>query len=180
MADPVTEAGPPPGGPPKPGGKIAGFPRRNVLVFVGALGAAVAYFWWKNRQSSSASTDAGATADTTGTDDSADLSALETELQDLQAAAGAGAAGGGGTTGTTGDGGGGDGTTGGTPPPPVHKPTPTRYQQITVGGPNGTRDLYQIAKAYGLTEAQLIQLNPQLKKYEGTKKPIPKRQKITV
>lgn len=39
-------------------------------------------------------------------------------------------------------------------------------------------DLYNIAKALGMTEAQFLKLNPSLKKYEGTGKGVPTGTKI--
>jgi hypothetical protein len=53
-------------------------------------------------------------------------------------------------------------------------------KQVTVGGPHATKDLYQLAKQYHITEAQLLKMNPGLKKYEGSKKPIPVKTKIKV
>lgn len=182
---PVTD----PANPPKKGDgkKIFGLPRQGVIIFAVVFVGAVGWFWIRNRgQSPSADTSGAAGTSATdsgqGTDDSAALSAIEQQLQDLQSEQAA--SGGGGATGTTGDG------TGTTAPGPGTGTTSTgtdktigpgaKFQQIDVGGPNATRDLYQIAKAYGLTEKQLVALNPQLKKYVGTKKPIPKKQKITV
>jgi hypothetical protein len=51
---------------------------------------------------------------------------------------------------------------------------------ITVGGPHATKDLYALAKQYHESEAALLAENPFLKKYEGTKKPIPVKTKIKV
>ena len=38
----------------------------------------------------------------------------------------------------------------------------------------GRFDLQKIATGHGLTEKQLLQLNPHLRKYAGTGKPVPK------
>jgi hypothetical protein len=65
---------------------------------------------------------------------------------------------------------------GGTPPPR----RPAGLKTITVGGPHATKDLYQLAKQYGISENRLIQINPNLKRYEGSGKPIPTKTKIKV
>jgi hypothetical protein len=63
-------------------------------------------------------------------------------------------------------------------PGPVDKPQPIRF--VEVGGPHAKDDLQELAKSYGITEAELIKLNPGLKRYEGSKKPIPTRTRIKV
>jgi hypothetical protein len=65
---------------------------------------------------------------------------------------------------------------GGTPPPR----RPAGLKTITVGGPHATKDLYQLARQYGISEARLIQINPNLKRYEGSGKPIPTKTKIKI
>jgi hypothetical protein len=84
--------------------------------------------------------------------------------------------GGGGGQGGGGNGGGGHHKQGGGGTGPPHH----TIRHITIGGPHATKDLYQIAKQYGITEQRLLALNPFLKKYEGTKHPIPKRTRIRV
>jgi hypothetical protein len=194
----TTRADAPPGGKkPGAGKKIAGLPRPVVIGFFVALGGGILYFWASRRGSSAAASGDGSggasgvlATDSANSDEQ--FASLESQLQDLEdqfAQSGAGGGSGGGTTGTTGDGGGGTGTgdggggtgtgtgtggggTGGNPLDKLH--------QTTVGGKGATRTLWQIAHDNGITEDQLIKLNPQLKKYVGSKKPIPKRQKITV
>lgn len=187
VSTPAPEAAPP-GGKPK-GKTIAGLPAPVAIAGIIAFVIAGGYFLLHRNSASTASTDTGSSA-TDGAaaapDDSAALADIEQQLADLNGslaggAAGGGSDGGGGVTGTTGDGGGtgtgtGTGTgSGGTPANPLDK-----LHQATVGGKGATRDLYQIAKDNGITEAELIRLNPQLKKYEGSKKPLPKRTKIIV
>ncbi len=185
----------PPGGKPAKGKTIAGLPAPVAIAGLIAFVVAGGYFLLHRQSASSSGSTAGdstAGGAAAAPDDSAALSDIEQQLADLngslgQLGAGSGAGGsdgGGGLTGTTGDGGGtgdgtgtgtGTGTGGGTGGNPLDK-----LHQATVGGKGATRDLYQIAKDNGITEAELIRLNPQLKKYEGSKKPIPKRQKIIV
>lgn len=71
--------------------------------------------------------------------------------------------------------------------PPKYHTTPTSH---TVGGTGGGKthtirargdqDLYEIAKANGISEDELIHLNPNLKKYQGTKRKIPKGTRVKV
>lgn len=193
MADTQTTstAADPPGGA-KTKGKpktIGGLP--VPVVIAGGLAFAIAAVYFLMHRSAASSSSAGTAGDTTASganspaDDSAALADIEQQLADLNGQLGGGSSGGGGSdgggglTGTTGDGGGtgtGTGTgSGGSAPNPLDK-----LHQTTVGGKGATRDLYQIARDNGITEAELVKLNPQLKRYVGTKKPIPKRQKIIV
>jgi hypothetical protein len=106
MSEPTTStAGKP------PGKKILGMNRTTVIIFAVALVGAGAWFLWKKHQASTAAAATSTTTPTTdtsgtGTDDSGDLSAIQSELEQLLASegtagAGAGSAGGGGTTTTT-------------------------------------------------------------------------------
>lgn len=188
----TTTAADPPGGPKGKGkGKpktIGGIPAPVAIAGIVAFGLAAVYFLM--HRSSSAASSAGAGDQTAGganspADDSAALADIEQQLADLNGmigqGGGGGSDGGGGTVGTTGDGGGGTGTgTGtGTGGPPAKNPV-DKLHYIEAGGKGATRTLWQIAHDNGISEAQLLRLNPQLKKYEGSKKPIPKRQRILV
>jgi hypothetical protein len=92
-----------------PGKKILGLPRTTVIIFAVVLVGAGGWFLYKRRQASAAaSTAATAPAGTgTGTDTSGDLSAIQSELEQILAnegasgGQGAGSSGGGGTTTTT-------------------------------------------------------------------------------
>jgi Fibronectin type III domain len=108
----------PPATAPGSGKRILGLPRTTVIAGGIALTGALAYFLYTRKKSSTAGADAASSAagsactdangnpgtldamgncNASGTDDSADLSALQTELQDLQGEV----AGGTGSTGTT-------------------------------------------------------------------------------
>src|SRR6185312_9874648 len=158
---------------------IAGLPA--PVVIAGGVAFVIAGIWFLTRRGQAAGSSTGAGDSTAGgaagsPDDSAALSDIEQQLADLNGslgqlgaggASGGGSDGGGGVIGTTGDGGG-----TGTPPPAAG------VHWATVGGKGATRDLYQIARDNGISEAELIRLNPQLKKYVGTKRPLPKRTRI--
>jgi hypothetical protein len=88
-------------------------PRTALIVAGGALAAGIAFFWWRNRQSSQASQSATSSStgctdsqgnsvpcpDSTGVDYSGELSVIQTELETLLSEEGGTTAGGG--TGTT-------------------------------------------------------------------------------
>lgn len=65
------------------------------------------------------------------------------------------------------------------PVPPMHVAPPSGQTTKTVTA-NGKQTLWQIAHANGITEMHLIQLNPHLGIYYGTKKNIPKGTKVKV
>lgn len=167
--------------------KIAG----KVPVWVVAVALVGIYYWYTHYGpgASSSATGSSAIDPSTGQPYAAELAAADQEIADLQNSSG-------GTGSGTGSG-------SGTPPPPPppgpkppipfpprphghghrrgHKP-PYRqaYQQVWIGGKHAKFDLQQIARQYGLTEAQLTELNPQLKKYVGSRKPVPVHMQITV
>jgi hypothetical protein len=196
-AEPAVTTAPPEGGAAPPDGKpkgkgktIAGLPAPVAIAGIIAFVVAGGWFLLHRGQAagSSAAGDSTAGGAAGSPDDSAALSDIEQQLSDLNGtlgqlgggASGGGSDGGGGVTGTTGDGGG-TGTGTGTGGPPAKPPNPAAgIHWATVGGKGATRDLYQIAHDNGISEAELIRLNPQLKKYSGTKKPLPKRTRILV
>jgi hypothetical protein len=57
-----------------------------------------------------------------------------------------------------------------------HKPP--KHEKFVLA--NGHQDLYQIASAHSLSEAKLIELNPGLKSYEGSKKPVRRGTKVRI
>jgi hypothetical protein len=195
-SEPAVTTPPEPGGaPPDPKGKgkaktIAGLPAPVAIAGIIAFVVAGGYFLLHRGQAASSSGGGDSTAGGAAgsPDDSAALSDIEQQLADLNGslgqlggggASGGGSDGGGGVIGTTGDGGGTG--TGGTTGPPAKTPMPTQgVHWTTVGGKGATRDLYQIARDNHISEAELIRLNPQLKKYVGSKKPLPKRTRIIV
>jgi hypothetical protein len=135
-----------------------------------AAGGALAWFWWRNRQSSQASD----TSDTTdeadlGTSqaDSDQLASLQDEIAALQGAvATQQTTGAGSTTGTT---------------TPTGSTTPAGNTKWVTA--NGKQDIYQISKANGLTESKFLNLNKtqkNLQKYVGTGKPLPKGWRVRV
>ena len=169
--------------------KIAG----KVPVWVVAVALVGIYYWYTHYgPGSSTSSTSGAIDPATGQPYAAELASADQEIADLQNQSG-GSSGGSGTPPP--------------PPPPPHPgphpgpkppiPYPPRphghghrrghkppyrqaYQQVWIGGKHAYLDLQQIARQYGLTEAQLTELNPQLKKYVGSKKPVPVHMQITV
>jgi hypothetical protein len=63
-------------------------------------------------------------------------------------------------------------------PAPAPGGTASPLRQVTISARN--RDLYRLARSYGMTESQFLKVNPGLKKYEGTGKAIPIGTTITV
>jgi hypothetical protein len=70
------------------------------------------------------------------------------------------------------------------PYPAVHTKDTGGQPKANAGGKtvtaNGSDDLYQIAKANGISETKLVALNPSLAKYVGSHKDIPKGTKVKV
>lgn len=65
-----------------------------------------------------------------------------------------------------------------TTPAPAPGGTASPLRQVTISARN--RDIYRLARSYGMTESQFLKVNPGLKKYEGTGKAIPIGTQITV
>lgn len=73
-------------------------------------------------------------------------------------------------------------------PPPVIPPTTTPQTQpsknkkpgTSIVTAQGSMDLYRIARMEGISLGRLLQLNPHLKRYEGTHKHIPRGVKVRV
>ncbi|HEY6275594.1 MAG TPA: hypothetical protein VIX86_04610 [Streptosporangiaceae bacterium] len=67
------------------------------------------------------------------------------------------------------------------PPPTQQGPAtqpPRTHRKVKVGPQN--RDIYRLARSYGMTEHELLALNPDLRKLAGTRRPIPIGTEITV
>lgn|SRR6185437_8744234 len=177
------------------GRKIFGVPVWAATLGIVVTAGGIAYYVYRQRKAAAAGS-SGQAGGSTGqicydsqgntvpctdasavTDQSGEISTLQTEIGDLQGELAGG--GSGGTTGGTGTGSGTGGSSGGGTPNPGG-PMAGGTKTISVGGPHATKDLYYLAKQYGISEAQLLKLNPQLKKYEGSKKPIPVKTKIKV
>lgn len=133
-----------------------------------AAGGALAWFWWKNRQASQAS-DTGSNTDLadlgTSQADADQLASLQDEIDALQGQVA--------TENTTGPGSGSTTPTGSTTPSSSAK-------WVTA---NGKQDIFQIAKAHGITESKFLNLNKtqkNLQKYVGTGKPLPKGWRVRV
>lgn len=57
---------------------------------------------------------------------------------------------------------------------------PAHYKFITTGKEQIDEDVQEIANSYGMTEAQLVKLNPDLKKYVGSGKTVPSGLRLKV
>lgn len=121
---------------PAPSGTILGMPRRTALIVLGVtVAGAAAYFLWKRRKSSPASSAVSSTASGGyGVDYGGELSVIQSELEDLLAASGQPSAGGGGAGTGSGGGSGGTGTGDNDKPPGVGA-----AGEGTVPGTTGTR-----------------------------------------
>jgi hypothetical protein len=141
--------------------KIFGIP---AIVVIGGIGLIVYFIFFKNSSSTSSgspSTSGGGGSVTTGAT-TIDKGAVQISVTQEP----------GGNT---------------QPAPPATGATSAKTASVPLKKVNSTEDrlgsasdLYYIAKKLGISEAELIKLNPSLKKYEGTGKAVPSGTKIKV
>jgi hypothetical protein len=153
--------------------KILGMKPRTALISGGViLAAAIAWFWWKGRQSSPSSSATSSSASASAYSNAGQLDAIQEELDELlsQEGSSAGSGTGSSTTGTgsaagSGSSSGGSGTTTTTPPPatttttaPPPKTTTTPPPKTTAkpkpAMPSGVRETKVTASSVTLTWAK--------------------------